>query len=249
MADARKESSMDIEKNVSEVRQALKEDTGEGTKNLLAQIESEFVMIQDSLKRVNSENKTKREKLNELQITTDDLIGKKELEIGKLNKTIETLSDDSAITKLQADHETQISELKSDYDTNITDLTTQNKQLQDSQKQLYGIFKNELINDINTIAEHPNFEKVKDILKLPEIKDEKYDFDSWTDEDVIFNKSKLTEYKKVGLFGDTVTMPNPNRPITEKIDLNVDIVELARRDPEAAKKELAKRRKARNSLI
>jgi len=240
---------MDIERILSEIRQALKEDTGEGTKNLLAQIQSEVLTMQDSLKHLNSENKTKREKLNELQISTEDLIGKKDLEIGKLKKSVETLSDNSVIKTLQADYETKTNELKSEYDIKITDLTTQNEQLQGAQKQLYGIFKNELINDINIIAEHPNFDKVKDILKLPEIKDEKYNFDSWTDEDVVFNKSKLNEYKKVGLFGDVITISNPNLPITEKIDLNIDIVDLARRDPEAAKKELVKRRKARNSLV
>jgi hypothetical protein len=240
---------MDIEKNVLEIQQALKEDAGEGTKQLLAQVKSEVLTMQDAIKRLNAENKTKREKLNELQISTEDLISKKDLEIGKMKKSIETLSDDSAITKLQADNETTVNELKSEYDTKITDLTTQNEQLLESQKQLHGIFKTEVINDINGIVEHPNFEKVKDILKLPEIKDDKYDFESWTDEDVIFNKSKLAEYKTVGLFGDTLPVINPNIPKTEKIDLNVDLVELARRDPEAAKKELAKRRKARNSLV
>jgi len=60
----RKDSSMDIEKTMSEVRQFLKEDSGEGTKQLLAQVEQEFKTMQDSLKRINSENKTKREKLN-----------------------------------------------------------------------------------------------------------------------------------------------------------------------------------------
>ncbi|MBC8181492.1 hypothetical protein H8E88_10255 [candidate division KSB1 bacterium] len=240
---------MDIEKNLSEIRQALKEDTGEGTKNLLSQIGSEVLTMQDALKRLNSENKTKRESFNELQISTDDLIGKKDLEIGKLKKSIETLSDDGAIKTLQADHKTETNELKTDYDTKITDLTTQNEQLQDAQKQLYGIFKTELINDINTIVEHPDFEKVKDILKLPEIKDEKYDFDSWTDDDIIYNKSKLNEYRKVGLFEEKIPISNTNIPMTDKIDLNIDIVELAKRDPEAAKKELAKRRKTRNSLV
>lgn len=239
-------SSMDIGKNVSEVRQALKEDTGEGTKTLLAQIETEFATMQDSLKRINSENKTKREALNELQISTENLISEKDLEVGKLKKQIETLSDDSAISNLQAEHTTKVTE----FQTKLETLSTENESLKNSQTELNKIFRTDFINDFNGILENDNFEKVSKLIKMPKkSEDGKFDFTELTDEDIQFNKGKFSEFITLGLF--TIAgqaNQNTNVPVVEKFEGNVDIVKLAKSDPVAARKYLDKKRN-RNQLF
>ena len=240
---------MDIAKSISEIGKALKEDSGEGTKNLLAQIESEFTTMQDTLARVNNESKKRREKINELTIANEELISTKDLEIGKLNKKINALSDDNAIEKLQAEHTVKINELTTEHESKVSDLTTRNEQLLESQKQLHEVFRNEVVNDLTNLKDHPNFEKVKDKLKLPEIKEDKYDFENYSDEDMLFTKSKLSEYKGIGYFEIDGKKPdNPQTPIVTKTG-EIDIEELARTDPAAARKELDRRKRFKRTLV
>lgn len=211
---------MDIEKATAEIVDSLKEDTTESVKTTLENVKREFGAMQVSLKAANEEAKTNRLKAGELRGKLEDA----DLQISKL-------SDDTKLKEMQADYEKQIGEYK-----------TQNEKLTEAQKQLYGIFRKEFITSFDRIKEHPNFEKVKDILKIPEKKEDKYDFDSLSDEAVLFNKAKLAEYDSLGLFVVEGKSTSPQIPITEKIK-DIDIVELAKTNPEEARKYLDKKRR------
>lgn len=206
---------MDIEKATTEIVNSLKEDSPESIKDMLENVKREFSAMQISLKAANDEAKTHRLKANELRGKLEDA----DLQINKL-------SDDTKFKELQANYEKEIGEFKA-----------QNQSLLESQKQLHGIFRTEFINDFSQIVEHPNFDKVKDKIKLPEYdeKEKKYKFDSLPDEDVLYNKSKLAEYNSLGLFSSGDKTKSPLTPITEKIQTEVDPIHLAETNPAAYK--------------
>ena len=201
---------MDIEKVVAEIAISLKEDTGESVKTMLENVKREFSTMRISLKAANEEAKQHRLKANDLRAKLEDA----DLQISKL-------SDDTKFKEMQATYEKEIRESK-----------TQNQQLLDSQKQLYEIFRNEFINDFSQIQAHPNFEKIKDKIKLPEYneKEKKYNFDSLKDEDILFNKSKLAEYNSLGLFITEGKARSPLTPILEN-PAEIDPVKLAETNP------------------
>lgn len=227
---------MDIEKATVEIGGSLKEDTSESIKTTLENVKREFATMQISLKAANSEAQTNRIKASELRGKLEDA----DLQISKL-------SDDTKLKEIQADHKSKFEELKKGSETKIKEFETLNTQLLESQKQLHGIFRKEFVTSFEKIKEHPNFEKIKDILKLPEKKEDKYDFNALSDEDVLFNKSKLAEYNSLGLFEVIGGIPSVKVPLTEKIT-DVDIVELAKSNHKEARKWLDKKR-GRNVLF
>lgn len=223
---------MDIEKVVAEIANSLGEDSPESAKESLENIKREFSAMQISLKAANEEAKTNRLKANDLRGKLEDA----DVKIAKL-------SDDSAMNDLKANYEKQLAELQTNFDQTKTDLEAQNAALLESQKQLNQIFKDEVKTDLEVLKDLPAFEKVKPNLKLPEVKDDKFDFENYPDEDAIFTKEKLAEYKRLGLFGQDTKIDNPAIPkVTDFKD--VDIVELAKTNPAEARKVLdAKRNK------
>ena len=116
-------------------------------------------------------------------------------------------------------------------------------QLLADRDKLHGIFKNEVRADLQVIRDLPAFEKIKEKLKLPPEKEDKsFDFDAWESEDALLTKSKLSEYKELGLFGDVFSPTKVQTPIIPKSGEPIDLVELARTDPKAAREELDRRR-------
>jgi len=134
-------------------------------------------------------------------------------------------------------------ELKKTHENQLKELTDQNLTLQESQKKLNQIVKNEVIQDLDNIKEHPRFERIKDQLKMPEIKEGKFDLEAFKDEDAWYTKNKLAEYRKLGIFEeDGKTQTNVTTPKVPNI-AEVDIVDLAINSPAEARKVLDKKRR------
>lgn len=217
---------MDIEKAIGEITQHFKEETPESVKATLENVKREFGQMQVSLSAVNTESKGRKETIRKLQDELDEALSK-----------VSKLSDD-----------TQMKEMQANYDSKISELTTEKENLLKSQNALHEIFRKEVANEIEKIKEHPNFEKVKTQIKLPEIKDNKFDFTKLSTEDVLFNKNKLSEYQALGLFESKLEPPGiAQTPRVEKFE-DIDIVELAKTNPLKAREILDKRR-GRNVLF
>jgi hypothetical protein len=125
----------------------------------------------------------------------------------------------------------------------LDELKKENEQLKEFQKQIFNQNKEKFMKEFSEIAKHPAFEKIKDKIKLPEPDGENWKFESLTDEDVQYNLQKLNEYKELGIF-ETKQATKSNVNISPPtLPDNVDIVELAKKDPEAARAWLDKKRK------
>lgn len=70
---------------------------------------------------------------------------------------------------------------------------------------------------LETISKHPNFEKVKPFLSLPEpAKDGKYDLSKLEDTDLEVNMTELGKFEAAGLFGPVEKQGVDGTPRTEK---------------------------------
>lgn len=224
---------MDIEKAVAEIGASLKEDSSESTRTVLESIKREFSTMQSSLAAANQESKGRKDQIRELENKLEDA----EFKIGKLSDTTE-------VTKIKQEYEDKIKELETNSTKTMEEFEKEKAQLLADREKLQSIFKDEVVSDLTAIKDHDAFERIKGKLKLPEVKDDgSFDFESYNNDDMMFTKAKLVEYRDLGLFGDAL---KPTRVETPKVPKtppeDVDIVELARKDPEAAKKWLTAKR-------
>jgi len=210
---------MDIDKATSEITGYFKDDTPESIKTTLENVKREFGSMQIALKAANEDAKNRRHQATEYR----EKLEQAELQISKL-------SDDTKLKEMQADFQNKL-KIAND----------ESEKLKESQKQLFGIFRKEFETDFQEIAKHENFEKVKNNIKIPKIENNKFLFETLTDNDIIFNREKLAEYRALGLF-EGIKKPNePPPPKVEKFD-EIDIVQLAKTDPKKARAVLDQKR-------
>ena len=232
---------MDIEKAITEVGGALAEDAAESTREVLQTIKREFTTMQSSLGAANADAKTNRLKATDLQQQVEDM-----------QHQIEKLKDSSTVSEMEEAHAAKIEELTNAHTQEKEAWEQERTQFQESQTQLHGLFKTDVMNDISAIAETTEFERIKGNLKLPKLTDEKdmksFDWENYENEDMLFTKGKLAEYRSLGIFGEALPPIKPNVEVKQEKEEDVDIVELARTNPEKYK-ELRDKKRNPNSIF
>ncbi len=69
---------------------------------------------------------------------------------------------------------------------------------------------------LETISKHPNFEKVKPFLSLPDPKDGKYDLSKMEDGDLEKNMGEIGKFEATGLFGEVKRQGVEGAPRSEQ---------------------------------
>ena len=131
---------------------------------------------------------------------------------------------------------------KLDDDTTVKTLTDENEKLKGFQTQIYKQNREKFSQSFDEIVEADSFDNIKSYLKIGELKDDKYDHSSLSDDDIVFNNNKIDEFRNLGLL-ETKTLTRqhvpPGKPPGGSLDKKIDIAGLARKDPKAAAKILA----------
>ena len=153
--------------------------------------------------------------------------------VDSLNKEVAVLNKESASRRIEnntlkkqvEEKDLKISDLSnsSEYDKKITDLTAENESLKTFQTEVYKNRRKEFSDLFQKYSEHPDFEKAKNQLTLPEPKEDgNYDFTQIENDKIVSNVSKIKEYEALGLFGtkktEDSTLPKvgkTNKPYSE----------------------------------
>lgn len=173
---------MAIKELVDQVRSQLSSEESEKVGAFLEQIKNEAQALSDAKSASDSESKSRKLKIRDLEEKVENL----ELDIGGYKKKIESFDT----TELEKERDT--------FKTKYSNLL----------KREQGTF----ISSFDKIKDHPKFEKAKAKFVIPEFDEEKkeYKWDSLKTEDLEKNVESLNELNQLDYFADESTGGSPS---------------------------------------
>lgn len=192
-----KESDQTVKTAIAAIRKEVGAEALEKINSHLKMIEHEFSDVFEDAQSFLGESVDRKNKLRE-----------KDREIEKLKDEAEKSKDNTAFDKIKVENEalkTQVANLKKFKD--------------DSDKSKRDSF----LSIFESIKDHKDFDKIKTSLKIPELKDEKIDWESMPPEEIASNLAEIEKSKNYGLFADI--------KITKASDSKIPKIPIPQKDP------------------
>jgi len=108
----------------------------------------------------------------------------KSIEVETLSKKIEESNSEDIVANITKERDEALIKLNEFVDT----------QNAEKKKKFLGKFE--------SYREHVNFDKIKNNLKMAELKEDKLDWEGMEPDSINYNLSKIEEYEGLGIFGD-----------------------------------------------
>lgn len=186
---------MFIKDKIAEIRKALPAEEIAKVENILKDVENEEKILNNNLSETQSD----------LHSANSESKGRK-IEL----KKVKALLDDKDI---------EIDELKGK--TDHSELTEENESLKEYKNKILKEQKTVFINSYERIKDHPNFEKAKARFIIPELKDEKLDWETVKSDDMEANINTFNDLNSLDYFKSddnrTVDGDRFNRGSSEKL--------------------------------
>jgi len=228
---------MSVKTELDQIRSKIGEEKAKDVETLLKTIEQKYqsldvdfknsndqvLGLNEELRRVNTESKNRKLDLRK----NVDQLQDYEITIQQLKDNLEKLKSSDSLDQYKKQVQPEIDGLK-----------TENEKLKSFQAQIYTQNRNRFQNVLEQIKEHPSFEKIQGKIKLPELKENKYNYTTLGDDEIMLNLNKLNEYTELGLFGDIKPMDTDfKKPkVDTKVEGEIDIERLAWENPAEARK-------------
>jgi len=187
-----KESKQRFTSAMAELKAKLSTEVLEEVNGLLSSINREFLDVEGDVNALYKESITRKEGLTALQTELDNLKQEKQ--------SLESMFSDSApqLENLTKERD----EYKSKFESYLESEKKQSRE--------------KWVNYFDQIKEHTDFERTKNHFKIPEMIEDKLDWDSLDADAFKHNLSKLDEYKSLGHFqdgsGSPITPANRDLP-------------------------------------
>jgi len=179
-----KESKQRFTSAMSEIKGKLSAEALEEVNGLLSSLNREFLDVEGDVSALYKESMTRKEDLTSLKS-----------EIENLKTENQSLKDSGLNEKLE-----EITKERDSYKTEI-----------DTWKETEAkANRDKFLSKYDSIKDHVDFEKAKNFFKLPEVKDEKMDWDSLENDAFKSNLSELEKMETLGHFQVGGSSPDAN---------------------------------------